>query len=77
MDIGDVGGVSSEESENERCNLKSLGNGPKKQEEISNYHIILNLWVKDLRTRRDLCSYYLKKRFIFEYYFLYFSRLYN
>jgi hypothetical protein len=53
VDIGDVGGVSSEESENERCNLKSLGNGPKKTRDFY-YHIILNLWVTDLRTRRDL-----------------------
>lgn len=28
MDMGDVGGVSNDESEGERCNLKSLGRGP-------------------------------------------------
>jgi len=54
VDIGDVGGVSSEESENERCILKSLGNGPKKTRRDFYYNIILNLWVTDLRTRRDL-----------------------
>ena len=34
VDDGEVGGVSSEDSEGERCNLKSFGSGPETYKEL-------------------------------------------